>query len=544
MSTTLLKRKLKSGLIRFQLANKAIAQGGRIAFAGIRESFDLSHGRAANGSLANRDEPSSPLQYGAVKEQPFVEAGLPEPALEPVVEPPPVAEPAPPVEIIHPQPDPPPFPPEPAQADKTVAFALTLAELQMRPPPRVRPTRPKPKRVVMFAVSQLRIDPRIEREARALVDRGFEVVIVGPDLSEPTNAVSPIDWGPNITFDLLPAMAVGFMVNSPWFYSAPMVEAGSRHEALAFHAHDLWTALIALDCASRTGSLAVMDYHEWTSENVSWDAANQKWAPHPVERGHAFRMMENIGMRLSAMSITVNQSIADALERDAGIEPGSVSIVRNVPNLNAVPTKTYPPLKEQFGLPEDSFVVLYQGGTGPSRLLEPLIEGMAYAPGCMLVIRGPSLDLFGDDYRALARKCGVSDQVILAPAVPSHDVVAAARGADLGIYTVVDASNNFRLALPNKVFEYLAADIPLAVADYPEVLKIIQEHKCGVSFDPHSPKSVGEAISSVRNSKSKHEQIRKNAAAAFKALDGASEWKRFAELYENLWRRATAPARD
>lgn len=523
VSATLLKRKIKSGLIRLGLANQAIAEGGRLAFAGLRQSFDFSNGRQLRLSRK------------------AMSGTLSEPALEGVIARTHNISPTrPPVQLTIPRSPPAPFPPEPSQADKTVAFALTLAELQMRPPPRVRPKLPKSKRVVMFAVSQLRIDPRVEREARALVEAGFEVVVVGPDLSEPSNAEAPIDWGPNITFDLLPSMAVGFIVNSPWFYSAPMVEAGCRHGAFAFHAHDLWTALIALDCASRTDALAVMDYHEWTSENVSWDAVNQKWAAHPVERADAFRKMENLGMRLAALSITVNQTIADALEHDAGLPAGTVSVIRNVPKLDAVPTKTYPPLKTQFGLSDDTFVVLYQGGTGPSRLLEPVIEGLAYAPGTILIIRGPSLDLFGDGYRALAEKCGVADRLILAPAVPSHDVVAAARGADLGLYTVVDASKNFRYALPNKVFEYLAADIPLAIADYPEVMKIIQQHDCGVSFDPHSPQSIGAAIASIQNSPERRTAARKNASAAFKALDGASEWRRFAGLYDKLWRRATS----
>ena len=505
MNAALLRRKLRSGFIRLRLARDAIALGGRTAITGVKKSFDLSNTKPVAAAAA---------------------LTIAEPGLDGVTPPP--AAPAP-------------FPPEPPQLDKAFAFALTLTELQMRPPPRVRPRTPRPKRVVMFAVSQLRIDPRIEREARALVEAGFEVIVVGPDLSEPSNAQVPLDWGPNIKFDLLPSLAVGFMVNAPWFYSAPLVRAGSRHEAFAFHAHDLWTSLIALDCASRTGALAVMDYHEWTSENVSWDSENQRWAPHPVDRGDAFRNMENLGMRLAALTITVNKTIATALEQECGLAAGSVAIVRNVPKLDAVPTKTYPSLKKQFGLADSAFVVLYQGGTGPSRLLEPVIEGLAHAPGAILIIRGPSLDLFGDEYRALAARCGVADRLIIAPAVPSHDVVAAARGADLGIYTVVDASKNFRYALPNKVFEYLAADVPLAIANYPEVMKIVDEHKCGVSFDPHSPRSIGAAIHSVQSNPAFRKELQRNAPVAFEALDGASEWRRFAALYEELWRRATAP---
>jgi glycosyltransferase involved in cell wall biosynthesis len=520
MNTVVLRRKVNSGFIRLRMAKSALVAGGRMAWSGIKASLTFAPVKAKPGMLAGSFE-AAPIPS-------------PAPAADLAI----LSQPATAEEPLPPEPAPVLFPPEPSQVEKTFAFALTLNELQMRPPPKVRPTTPREKRVVMFAVSALRIDPRVEREARALVEAGFEVVIVAPDLSDPPHASQPLDWGPNISFDLLPNVAVAFMGTPPWFYSAPMVAAGAKHAAFAYHAHDLWTTLIALDCASRTGSLAVLDYHEWTSENVSWDAVNAKWAPHQPDVSHAFRNLENIGIRLGAITITVNQTIATELEKDAGAPPGTVSVIRNVPKLDATPTKDYPPLKEQFGLPEDSFVVLYQGGTGPSRMLEPIIEGMAYAPGATLIIRGPSLDLFGDDYRALAEKCGVSDQLILAPAVPSHDVVAAARGADLGIYTVADASKNFRYALPNKIFEYLAADVPLAIANYPEVMKIVQEHRCGVHFDPHDPRSIGEAIASVQRDPARQKQLLASAPAAFDALDGASEWARFAALYEDLWRQS------
>ena len=164
--------------------------------------------------------------------------------------------------------------------------------------------------------------------------------------------------------------------------------------------------------------------------------------------------------------ITVCGSIADAMAAELGNGRRPV-VVRNVPELNAIPTRDYAPLKQQFGLPDGCFVLLYQGGTGTTRLLEPVIEALALAPRCTLVIRGPSLDFYGDHYRELAQRAGASQRLILAPPVPSRDVVAAARGASGGIYTVLDVGRNCRFALPNKIFEYMAANVPVLSADYP-----------------------------------------------------------------------------
>lgn len=404
------------------------------------------------------------------------------------------------------------------------------------------PADPK-RRVVMLAISNLRIDPRIERESRALAERGYEVVVVAPDISNPPllNG-TPLDWGDNVSFDILPPNDANFMGWAPYFYSRAMIEAAAAHEPFAIHANDLWTALIGLEAARRTGAKCVADFHEWTAENVSYDVGTQSWRAHDPAMAAAFLEMEILTLRRAALTITVNNTIARALEDLAGLEKGDVAVIRNIPKLDAVPTREYRSLKEELGLPRDAFVVLYQGGTGPSRLIEPIIQSLVYAKDAYLVIRGPSLDLFGDDYRRVAGRAGVSRRVILCDPVPSRDVVAAAAGADAGIWTLPDISKNFRYALPNKVFEYLAAGLPLLVANYPEPRAIVDENACGLHFDPYSPRSIGAAINKMMSDRAFHEQCRLNVPKALESLDASREWARYADLFDGLWEQTLREA--
>lgn len=444
----------------------------------------------------------------------------------------------------HPRPtwDRMPVPPDPAFPVEIQwnidGYNQTIKEVSALPwPPRQNAPE---RRVVMLAVSNLRIDPRIERESRALAGRGYEVVVVAPDISTPPLiGGTPIDWGPNVTFDILPANEANFVGWSPYFYSKAMIEAAVGHRPFAIHGNDLWTCLIALEVARRSGGMAVADFHEWTSENVSWDVRTKSWRRHDDALACAFREMEVLTMRRAAATITVNETIARALEDMAGLERGGVDIIRNIPKLDAVPTREYRPIKEELGLPSDAFVVIYQGGTGPSRLLEPIIEALVYAPSAYLVIRGPSLDMFGDHYRRTASRAGVQDRVILQGPVPSRDVVAAAKGADLGIWSLPDISKNFRFALPNKVFEYLAAGVPLAVANYPEPAAIVERNQCGVTFDPYSPRSIADAILRMQSDPDFHQRCAENTAKALKSLDADAEWERYADLFDRLWAKMT-----
>lgn len=421
----------------------------------------------------------------------------------------------------------------PDAPDAVVAYEARLARL-MTPPSR-RPPTPEVRRVVMLTISALRVDPRIEREARALAGRGFEVVVVGPDISTPPHADDPLDWGSGVSFDLQSADDAQFIFKPPYFVNDTIVEAAARHEAFAVHGHDHWTSLIAMQVAERTGARLAVDYHEWSSENVSWDYELNGWAPHPPEKAEAFRALEIAALRRADLAITVNQTIARALEEMAGLSVGAVQTVRNIPPLALEPTRTYPPLKEQLGIPVDRPVVLYQGGTGPSRLLEPIIEALALAPDLIFVIRGPSLDIFGDGYRTVAERAGVSDRVMLVDAVPSRDVVAAARGADVGVWTLPDLGKNFRLALPNKIFEYLASGLPIAVAHWPEAARIVNDYGCGLTFDPYDPASIAAALTRLAVDPAERQARAARVPVALEGLQADREWEKFADLYESLW---------
>jgi glycosyltransferase involved in cell wall biosynthesis len=165
-----------------------------------------------------------------------------------------------------------------------------------------------------------------------------------------------------------------------------------------------------------------------------------------------------------------------------------------------------------------------------------VIEALALAPRCTLVIRRPSLDFYEDRYRQLAQRAGASEQLILAPPVPSRDVVAAARGASCGIYTVLDVGRNFRLALPNKIFEYTAAHVLVLSANYPEPARIIAEHRIGLTFNPHSPRCIAAAINEMIDDPAFAAECRANTQGVISALGAEREWEKIVAIYNHLKR--------
>jgi glycosyltransferase involved in cell wall biosynthesis len=398
--------------------------------------------------------------------------------------------------------------------------------------------------IVMLVVSDLRIDPRVEREARALASAGYRVTVICP---EPTQGAHPdltLDWGPGVEIDFCHWSAAGFVTRRPGYLAAALFERAVKHRAFAFHAHDLSTTFAARAAARLTGAHFVADFHEWWSENVHWDAAAGSHREYSGEWKAELQALERCCLRDASVAITVCDSIADAMSTELG-DGRKLEVIRNIPNLATQPTRHYEPLKKQLGIADSKFVLLWQGGTGPTRLIEPIIEALAFAPDCTFVIRGPSLDIFGEGYRAVAARAGVGDRLILTPPVPSRDVVSAGRGADLGVWTLPKLCRNFTFALPNKIFEYMAAGLPVIVADYPEARRVIEKCGVGLTFDPYNPRSIASAINHMIANKSYRQAGADNSIRALDSLSGLNEGRKLADIYDRLprtmwWKRFVA----
>src|SRR5262249_4247701 len=120
------------------------------------------------------------------------------------------------------------------------------------------------------------------------------------------------------------------------------------------------------------------------------------------------------------------------------------------------------------------------------------------------------------------------------PPVPSRDVVAAGRGAGAGMWTLPNLCRNFRLALPNKVFEYLASGLLIVVADYPEGRHIAEGDGVGFAFDPQGLRSIAAAINRLAENPEILVRMRAAVPVALAKLQVDSEWSKLVNLYKSL----------
>jgi glycosyltransferase involved in cell wall biosynthesis len=132
-------------------------------------------------------------------------------------------------------------------------------------------------------------------------------------------------------------------------------------------------------------------------------------------------------------------------------------------------------LRTNLAIPEEDLVFLYVGGLTPGRGIELLLQ--AFAPGepnRHLVFMG-----FGKLEGRVREYAARHSNIHLHPPVKPEEVVAYASGADVGISLIENTCLSYYYSLPNKIFEYLLAGIPVIASDFPDMLQALEKFHCG-----------------------------------------------------------------
>jgi glycosyltransferase involved in cell wall biosynthesis len=296
-----------------------------------------------------------------------------------------------------------------------------------------------------------------------------------------------------------------------------------REPADVYHAHDLMTLPVAWLLKRVTGGKLVYDCHElWLDRNRASKRSR-------LNRFFVGRV-ESFLIRRTDANMVVSDSIAAELATRYRIPKPAVVV--NAPDYRPVERSNL--LRGQLGIPAEDRIVLYVGFITFKRGLEELIRSLRYLNACAVVLMG-----YGDGgYLAGLKKLiadeGWDGKVHFFGPVPHEEVTRYAASADVGVATIRNACLSYYYCSPNKVFEYVAAGLPVVGSNFPDLKKVIEGHRLGVVVDPESPRDIARAIEYILSDKSRYQEMRKNALEAAKVYNWNAESEKLLLIYRGL----------
>ncbi len=363
------------------------------------------------------------------------------------------------------------------------------------------------KRLIASVTNDLVTDNRVHKICTTLSELGFEVLLIGRKLPDSL----PLKDRPYATkrFRL-------------WFKKGPLFYAEYNLRLYLFLLFTQFDLLLSNDLDTLAANFIaskvkhkplVYDSHEYFTEvpelvhrprvKRTWEWLEQKIVPHIR---HAY---------------TVCDSIANIYREKYGVP---FKVVRNLP-------VSYSP---QTTADENAIEkrIIYQGAINVGRGLEKVIMAMKYLENVKLIIAGD-----GDiktQLENLVEKENLVNKVEFTGRLPFDEIPQLTATAHLGLSIEEDLGLNYRYALPNKLFDYIQARIPVLVTNLPEMAAIVNQYKIGEITDSLEPEVLAKKIDDALHNKEKRKIWVENLPAAAKELVWENEERIVKDIYSEL----------
>ncbi len=386
-------------------------------------------------------------------------------------------------------------------------------------------------RVAMVHLSDFSLDSRIQRQARALAQRGDEVDLLCVGEQETVH----VDEGSIRTHPLGATKPQGggrayvrgyaqFLARALWRLS--VLDARKRYDLIEVHnMPDILTAAALLP--RLRGVPVILNVHDTFPELF---ATKYGW-PHDHRLVRLLEREERLSAALATRVITVTDQARRCLE-ERGVGVDRTSVIMNSPD-----ERVFGPPRDPVHWPEDGPVrVLYHGGLAPRFGVETLIRSFdrlrSTVPRLQLRVCGSGEDR--DRLAALAAEIDPGRIDVAAEPVAFERIPAELQAAHIGVVPTLD-DRFTQLLLPVKLLEYAHMGLPIVASRLPGIGGYFSELDLH-EFQAGDPQDLARAIEEIC---ADPEAARKRAAQATLCLRGIA-WEQQRERYLALVDELTA----
>ncbi|MCL2313060.1 MAG: glycosyltransferase [Firmicutes bacterium] len=324
------------------------------------------------------------------------------------------------------------------------------------------------KRIIISVTSDISTDRRVLKTAQSCYQAGYDVLVIGKKLKKNNlplrlpyknkrlrllfkrTVLFYAEYNIRLFFILLLSKADIFLSNDTDSLPANYLASKIRCKKLVFDAHELFPELPEL-------------------------------AHRPNVRGVWQKIEDRIFPKLK-YCYTVCHSIADYYNQKYNIQ---MEVVRNVPYASDTTTEKllcYPEKK----------IILYQGAVNLGRGLEWVIDAMPLVENAVLVIIGDGEML--NELKRRVNQLQLCEKVLFLGCISGSELHRYTPSADLGLCLLENRGLNYYYSLPNRIFDYLHAGVPVLATDFPEISNIVKKYNTGILVNQYNPEYLANVI--------------------------------------------------
>lgn len=367
------------------------------------------------------------------------------------------------------------------------------------------------KRIYISVINDLVTDQRVQRIANTLAKSDYSPVLIGRKFKKsPGVRIEGIEYK---RFSLM--FNTGFLFYA-FFNIRLFLFLISRKGKAILLANDLDTLPANYLVSILRGWKLVYDSHEYFTEVPELNGR-------PFTRNFWLQLEKILVPRVN-LAYTVNETLAKMYSAKYGLE---FHVIRNVPE------KIYG--ISEYILPEgysEKKIILYQGAVNKDRGLEEMIQLINYLDEAVLVIAGDG-DIL-EKLKKLVVEKNLENRVHFTGRLCPQRLRALTIQADLGISLERKSNLNYYYSLPNKLFDYIDASVPVVCSGFPEMKRIIDDYNVGMSVKSDNQELLLEILHEALSNEEKIKEWQENCIKASKVLNWELEQEKLIAIYRDL----------